>query len=535
MLQKHWKSWACPYRCGFHDTTDTSLRGHVNMAHRPVTQMELDVLIARCGQTQSPSSASPVNCPLCQDVLESIKHYQRHVGRHQVDLALFALPRTYEDDGEFDERDEDRETISTRSGSYSEATNDNLPAAALAAEEEYRNAELQEGTSIDDVAAHPASLVEWKSSEEHTIKRETSKYNEEGRYFGPHLTLHEVARPLGLETNASNRNKRGSLASGSSSNNNLTEGTPAIYTDSTTGAVGGKGIIPIAEAPLESTPGPGAVSLPRNLTIADSSESQHGDSKSAETSKSTGNEDPVDQSDHVNIGIDLLEPQVELLLMRRERERAQKEQKELEALKLAAKIDEEEKHREQLATEELELREAKKALDAMREDSESEESEPGEAKRNILESVNELLIENAKKNIALEKLRREMEARDAVEKYKKEEAEKRIREYKADLMLLREKEARDYLEKYRKEEAEKRKREDQINTVLEGMSIKGKGKKEEDAVLPPPMAFPGILYEEKPHPTYTRMARRHLSLETLRVYCVDYVLDQVSSISSLSL
>ncbi|KAK4213299.1 hypothetical protein QBC37DRAFT_174436 [Rhypophila decipiens] len=46
-----------------------------------------------------------IQCPLCQEALTSFKLYQRHVGRHQEQLALFALPpldSTSEGDGEAD-------------------------------------------------------------------------------------------------------------------------------------------------------------------------------------------------------------------------------------------------------------------------------------------------------------------------------------------------------------------------------------------------------------------------------------------------
>ncbi|GAP83970.1 putative transcription factor [Rosellinia necatrix] len=115
VLQEHWKSWACPYQCGLNYTTETNLRQHVTNIHGYVTEMELDVIIGRCGRTQSPSSSSPVQCPLCQDTLESVQQYRWHVGRHQVDLSLFALPKSEEDDGESEEQNENQGSISTRS------------------------------------------------------------------------------------------------------------------------------------------------------------------------------------------------------------------------------------------------------------------------------------------------------------------------------------------------------------------------------------------------------------------------------------
>ncbi len=136
MFQKHWKSWACPYQCGLDGTTETNLRQHITRIHGSKTDMELDAMIARCGRTRSISPSSPVECPLCQDALESVQQYQRHVGRHQVDLALFALPKIEDDDDdddddEPDETNEDHETISTHSGSYSEAMSGGISPWAL--------------------------------------------------------------------------------------------------------------------------------------------------------------------------------------------------------------------------------------------------------------------------------------------------------------------------------------------------------------------------------------------------------------------
>ena len=46
-------------------------------------------------------------CPFCRDSLSSSKQYERHVGRHLEELALFALPRTEIDDAEDDDEDKD--------------------------------------------------------------------------------------------------------------------------------------------------------------------------------------------------------------------------------------------------------------------------------------------------------------------------------------------------------------------------------------------------------------------------------------------
>ncbi|KAI1112311.1 hypothetical protein F5Y14DRAFT_273717 [Nemania sp. NC0429] len=78
--------------------------------------MELDAMILRCVQIRSLSPLSPIKYPFCQDTLESLQQYRRHVGRHQVDLALFALP-TIGDEEEPDERNRGHETVSMHSDS----------------------------------------------------------------------------------------------------------------------------------------------------------------------------------------------------------------------------------------------------------------------------------------------------------------------------------------------------------------------------------------------------------------------------------
>lgn len=61
-----------------------------------------------------------------------------------------------------------------------------------------------------------------------------------------------------------------SPASGPASGGNTAGSTPTSYAGSSTGVVGGKGVVPIAAAPPKNTPGPGAASLPRSMTMGSS-------------------------------------------------------------------------------------------------------------------------------------------------------------------------------------------------------------------------------------------------------------------------
>jgi GATA-binding protein, other eukaryote len=75
-------------------------------------------------------------------------------------------------------------------------------------------------------------------------------------------------------------NEVDSPLSGPASGGNTAGSTPTNFSGgSSTGAVGGKGVVPIAAAPPKNTPGPGAASLPRS--IASSSKRQRRHSKSA--------------------------------------------------------------------------------------------------------------------------------------------------------------------------------------------------------------------------------------------------------------
>ncbi|KAK8095427.1 uncharacterized protein PG998_002058 [Apiospora kogelbergensis] len=214
----------------------------------------------------------------------------------------------------------------------------------------------------------------------------------------------------------------------------------------------------------------------------------------------------------------------------RELERSRREfdleqaQRELQELKLKEKIDADERRVHKSLKEEEELRSAKRELDEIRRARQREEDE-----RRIKQKLDLQRLQQEEKDLA-EKKRRDKEAKDAIERYKKEEAERTLRE---------------------KEEAERRDREvkakmqeqllksglgeKEISAILAGKKIekekKGneKGKNEEHQMQPyPHQPYPPQHQHQHEHerPTYTKMARRHLSLETLRVYGMDYVLDQ---------
>ncbi|RYP11318.1 hypothetical protein DL764_000136 [Monosporascus ibericus] len=80
---------------------------HIPQGHSDaLEQVDLDALV------ESSETVSTMNrdlhCPLCKETSGSIKLYQRHVGRHQTELALFALPYTEDGDEDGSEQNDDR-------------------------------------------------------------------------------------------------------------------------------------------------------------------------------------------------------------------------------------------------------------------------------------------------------------------------------------------------------------------------------------------------------------------------------------------
>lgn len=69
-----------------------ALRAHLLKTHRHFLHTEeIEFAVEKSGT--KPKHISQVSCPLCQEVLMSNKMYVKHVGKHQEDLALFALPK----------------------------------------------------------------------------------------------------------------------------------------------------------------------------------------------------------------------------------------------------------------------------------------------------------------------------------------------------------------------------------------------------------------------------------------------------------
>lgn len=125
-LQNHWKTYTCPFGCPDDSRypSATALRGHLNNKHKSnMSSGQLDALIDLSAQPLKTEDG--IDCRLCGKTLFSIPTYGRHVGRHQEQISLFALPSLAHADG--DERIDGEESTGSDSEAINEATNPREP------------------------------------------------------------------------------------------------------------------------------------------------------------------------------------------------------------------------------------------------------------------------------------------------------------------------------------------------------------------------------------------------------------------------
>ena len=194
-----------------------------------------------------------------------------------------------------------------------------------------------------------------------------------------------------------------------------------------------------------------------------------------------------------------------------ELERAREELARLRMTNTAEKNDREReeklRERESRYKEDLELQRAKKELDDIKRRKQMEEEE-----KRIRKDIEMKRLEEERKELEA-KHERERAAEEAVRLWKLKEAEKIAKE-KAE----KEKADKEYVERLRIDLARSGMSEKDIEAVLKKEKIKKEDdekKKEHDQQLA--------------RPTYTRMSLRHLEIDTLIYYKIDFEYDQVSA------
>ncbi|TPX17419.1 uncharacterized protein E0L32_003062 [Thyridium curvatum] len=219
--------------------------------------------------------------------------------------------------------------------------------------------------------------------------------------------------------------------------------------------------------------------------------------------------------------------------MTREEYELEQTRRELEELRLAQmrRSGQDDRDRDRRRHEDWELKHTRRELDDIRsqqtrerEDRQrqkemNDQAELQRAKRELDEIRRREEAEAEKKRIKkeLEMKRLEEEARAKEEEERREKAEKEaIERYKQKELERREKEKRE--KEWAEKEYQRRLQEDLINSGVDEKDIQAIIKKEK--------VKRAEQEEKKERQTYTRMARRHLSLETLRVYGIDYEYDK---------
>jgi len=75
--------------CGKTYESAEDAKDHILSTHPEVSD---PVILVNMGESPKPTNVVSF-CPLCNEQVSSLREYARHVGRHQKDLALFALPK----------------------------------------------------------------------------------------------------------------------------------------------------------------------------------------------------------------------------------------------------------------------------------------------------------------------------------------------------------------------------------------------------------------------------------------------------------
>ena len=121
LRQQHWVVYKCPFACGFTCDSFVGTEVHVFQSHSTAGALGDMAALIRLSK-ESGSIASDLTCPFCSETLGSASQYQRHVGRHQEQVALFALPKTESGSESDDETDKSESADALEDGASDSPT-----------------------------------------------------------------------------------------------------------------------------------------------------------------------------------------------------------------------------------------------------------------------------------------------------------------------------------------------------------------------------------------------------------------------------
>jgi hypothetical protein len=105
-LQAHRRVWQCAHGCPGSFGTQNQFEAHVRVQHPDFTSPE--ILVALSNLSIVPfNGETPAECCFCHQQGLTLSKLERHLGRHQESLALFALPRIDQEDDVTDVDEED--------------------------------------------------------------------------------------------------------------------------------------------------------------------------------------------------------------------------------------------------------------------------------------------------------------------------------------------------------------------------------------------------------------------------------------------
>jgi hypothetical protein len=105
-LQAHRQAWKCAQGCPGSFGTQTQFEAHAREQHPELTSPEL--LVALSNLSVMPLNGdTPTECSFCHQQDMTLSKLERHLGRHQESLALFAMPPIVQEDDGTDEDEED--------------------------------------------------------------------------------------------------------------------------------------------------------------------------------------------------------------------------------------------------------------------------------------------------------------------------------------------------------------------------------------------------------------------------------------------
>ena len=106
-VKNHRQSWTCQAHCSeeFHSYAD--FEKHVRDNVPGISKEQLPTFVDMCATPLS--ATTEIECPLCKEPVRGVKQFEKHLGRHLEEIALFALPQSLLGDAEDSDEESDDE------------------------------------------------------------------------------------------------------------------------------------------------------------------------------------------------------------------------------------------------------------------------------------------------------------------------------------------------------------------------------------------------------------------------------------------